>query len=429
MSDMNSYVLSQVGYIVTGNTPDTKDDKYWNGDIPFYSPGDFSSGVYCQHSERTITRKALVGSRLIPENSIMVTCIGSIGKMSINRQSGVTNQQINSLIPFKNFEYRYVYYLILNNIEKLQNSAPQTTIPILNKTEFGKFSFKFHKLPEQRKIAEILTAIDQTIEKTEELISKFQQIKIGVMQDLFASGIGSDGKLRPPREQAPELYHKTKIGWIPKDWQATKLKDILLRTGGYLQTGPFGSQLHAHEYTYEGVPVVMPQDIDNGLVHEEQISRITEYRANTLIRHRLKVGDIIIARRGELSRSAAITEVEKGWVCGTGCFLMRLGHSKLNSTFLSHVYRHSMIQRQVEGLAVGSTMPSLNNGIMGNLIFPDIDPREQFAISDKIQITEEKVTTLQAERSKLVFLKSGLMCDLLTGKKSVSIDAAETSCV
>jgi type I restriction enzyme S subunit len=326
----------------------------------------------------------------------------------------------------------FLYYL-LNTDECrrwMHKYARGTTVLMLDMQAINKIPIHFPTdISVRLKIVKILSTIDQTIEKTEELIEKYQQIKTGLMQDLFTRGIGSDGNLRPSREQASELYYETKIGWIPKDWQATKLKDILLRTGGYLQTGPFGSQLHAHEYTYEGVPVVMPQDIDNGLVHQDQIARITEHRANTLIKHRLKVGDIIIARRGELSRSAAITEFEKGWVCGTGCFLMRLSHTKLNSKFLSHAYRHSVIQRQVEGLAVGSTMPSLNNGIMGNLIFPDIGPREQTAISEKIQISEEKVTTLQAEKTKLKFLKSGLMHDLLTGKKTVSLDAAEARCV
>ena len=155
-----------------------------------------------------------------------------------------------------------------------------------------------------------------------------------------------------------------------EEWQPLKLKDILNNSGGYLQTGPFGSQLHSHEYTHEGVPVVMPQDINNGIIEEIQIARITERRAQNLMKHRLKIGDIIIARRGELSRAAAITCIVQGWVCGTGCFLLRLGGSNLDARFISLMYRHPLIQRQVEGLAVGSTMPSLNNEIMGKLIFP-----------------------------------------------------------
>ena len=118
------------------------------------------------------------------------------------------------------------------------------------------------------------------------------------MHDLFTRGIGVDGKLRPPRDQAPELYKESAIGWIPREWEASRLKDILKDSGGYLQTGPFGSQLHAHEYTFEGVPFVMPQNINNGKIDEVGTARIMETRARSLHRHRLKIGDIIIARRG-----------------------------------------------------------------------------------------------------------------------------------
>lgn len=413
---LDEYVANGAIILGRGNIISKDDINAHPGPYPIYSSSAHNNGKFGEYAkfmfnEELVTWSVDGGGSLFyrPKHKFSVTNV--CGFMRIKA-------------PY--LDALFIYYSLSNQHKYMTFDYTSKAHPSVIK--------KLYWLPDidlkiQQKIANILAVIDETMKKTEEIIKKYQQVKTGLMQDLFTRGIGPDGMLRPPREQAPELYHETKIGWIPKDWQATKLKDILLRTGGYLQTGPFGSQLHAHEYTYEGVPVVMPQDINNGLVHQDQIARITEHRANTLIRHRLKVGDIIIARRGELSRSAAITEFEKGWVCGTGCFLMRLGHTKLNSKFLSHAYRHSIIQRQVEGLAVGSTMPSLNNGIMGNLIFPDIAPSEQTAISEKIQISEEKITTLQAEKTKLKFLKSGLMQDLLTGKKTDSLDAAESPCV
>ena len=242
------------------------------------------------------------------------------------------------------------------------------------------------------------------------------------MHDLFTRGITANGKLRPSKEQAPELYQETSIGWIPKDWKARKLKEILSDSGGYLQTGPFGSQLHAHEYTLDGVPVVMPQDINDGKIGTEDIARIPESRAATLQKHRMKLGDVIIARRGDLSRAATINDNQKNIVCGTGCFLLRLGNSNLDARFFSKIYRYDLIQRQVVGLAVGTTMPSLNNEIMGKLIFPDMSVEEQNRISDRLEIVEAKITGLSSQLSKLLKQKSGLMHDLLTGKVPVKID-------
>jgi type I restriction enzyme S subunit len=240
-----------------------------------------------------------------------------------------------------------------------------------------------------------------------------------MMHDLFTRGLDHNGKLRPRREEAPELYHQTALGWLPKEWEAQNLSRILLRSGGYLQTGPFGSQLHAHEYTHEGIPVVMPQDINDGKISTTMIAKIHEKRAQTLQRHRLKIGDIIIARRGELSRAASISDSEKKWVCGTGCFLLRLGGSKLNAIFFSYTYRHDIVQRQIAGIAVGTTMPSLNNTVMNALVFPSLDIEEQNEITDRLKAIEKQIYSFLDEKNKLNKLKTALMQALLTGRKAV----------
>lgn len=197
----------------------------------------------------------------------------------------------------------------------------------------------------QRRIAEILSTLDEAIEQTEALIAKHQQIKVGLMHDLFTRGVTPDGQLLPTCKQAPDLYKESPLGWVPKEWGVKRLGGILRRYGGYLQTGPFGSQLHAHEYQVEGVPVVMPQDINDGLISIGQIARIHEGRAEELVRHRMRIGDIVIARRGDLSRAVAISSSEQGWVCGTGCFLLRLGQSTLRPDYAAYVYRQNFIQR------------------------------------------------------------------------------------
>ena len=277
---------------------------------------------------------------------------------------------------------------------------------------------------QQQRIAEILSTVDDAIEHTKALIAKTQQIKAGLMHDLFTRGVTPDGQLRPPREEAPQLYKESPLGWIPKEWDVEELGQILNRHGGYLQTGPFGSQLHASEYQSEGVPVVMPQDINGGRISRANIVRISEDRANDLSRHRMRLGDIVIARRGELSRAAAVSKREKGWLCGTGCFLLRLGNSKLRTEFASYVYRQDFVQRQIAGRAVGTTMPSLNNSVMSQLAFPFCSSKEQLLIVERLNAVEHQRSTLASELGSARKVKSGLMHDLLTGRVRV---ATETS--
>jgi type I restriction enzyme S subunit len=274
-------------------------------------------------------------------------------------------------------------------------------------------------LSQQRRIAEILSTVDEAIEHTEALIAKTQQIKAGLMHDLFTRGVTPDGQLRPPRDEAPGLYKESPLGWIPDQWTCQNLGAILCEHGGYLQTGPFGSQLHAHEYQAEGIPFVMPQNISNGRVSQIGVARVTENRAVDLARHRMRTGDIVIARRGELSRAAAISAREEGWLCGSGCFLLRLGGSRLRADFAAYQYRQPFVQRQIERRAVGTTMASLNNEIMGGLRFLLCDQEEQDRIVERTVAVEQQLRTLSDELTASRWLKAGLMHDLLTGRVRV----------
>ena len=270
---------------------------------------------------------------------------------------------------------------------------------------------------EQAKIAEVLSTVDRAIEETEALIRKQQRIKTGLMQDLLTCGIDDHGNLRS------EQTHKFKdspLGRTPVEWEVTTLGAMLKRVGGYLQTGPFGSQLHAHEYVHEGIPVIMPQDILNGQISTSVIARIPERRANELHRHRLLQNDIVFSRRGDLSRAAGIGEREAGWICGTGCFLLRVSPDAIDSTWLANVYRHHHVQRQVETNAVGSTMPSLNNAVMENLIvaFPKAD--EQQEIMRRCDAAADSIAATTSQLAKIRALKRGLMQDLLTGNRRVA---------
>ena len=148
---------------------------------------------------------------------------------------------------------------------------------------------------EQTKIAEILSTVDRAIEQTEALIAKQQRIKTGLMQDLLTRGIDEHGNLRS--EETHE-FKDSPLGRIPVEWGVKELGSALRQARGFLQTGPFGSQLHAHEYVNEGIPVIMPQDILYGKICEDNIARISESRARGLCRYRVKPNDVVFSRRG-----------------------------------------------------------------------------------------------------------------------------------
>ncbi len=366
-----------------------------------------ASGIEGRNDGYATTRFAVMAKRT---DTLMLWDGERSGLVGFGRQ-GVVASTVSKLAPNDKIDPQYLYFALSQRFEWIQHRRTGTGVPHVPKDLGRILQLRYPKaISHQKRIADVLLGVDNAIEKTEALIAKYQQIKAGLMYDLFTRGVLPNGQL-----------------WIPRDWDCEKLGSILLKSGGYLQTGPFGSQLHAEEYQNEGVPVVMPQDINNGLIGTTSIARISHSRAKSLSRHSLKVGDIIIARRGELSRAAATGNTEENWICGTGCFLLRLGKTELNHFFFSHVYRHDLIQRQVAGMQVGTTMPSLNNNVMSRLFFPFPKVVEQNEISNRLDAAENEICALQAHAGKLHQQKLGLMQDLLTGKVPVKCEAENTS--
>ncbi len=134
-----------------------------------------------------------------------------------------------------------------------------------------------------------------------------------------------------------------------------------------IQTGPFGSQLHKSDYVEFGTPIVMPKDITNGKINDNNISRISKNDVAKLFKHKLVSGNIIYPRRGDISKCALITSKEDGWVCGTGCIKVDINQQIANSTYVMYVLCQSETVNWIESNAVGTTMLNLNTSILSDL--------------------------------------------------------------
>lgn len=290
----------------------------------------------------------------------------------------------------------------------------------LPKSKLFKFPVSYPGPPEQAKIAEILDILDAVINETEAIIAKLRAVKQGLLHDLLTRGIGTKDELRPPQVDAPHLYKESRMGWIPKQWEEVCLGEIARRSGGFLQTGPFGSQLHAHEYVSDGVPVIMPQDMVDGELSIRSIAQINQKKAVALSRHRVQLNDLVFSRRGDLSRCIAIEEEHLGWLCGTGCLLARLPGHEINGYWLALVYTQPSVQTQVMGLAVGSTMANLNTSILGAIVVARPPVAEQGEIARRLKSLNERIRHEEECLRKMRSTKSGLMDDLLTGRLRVT---------
>ena len=175
--------LGEIGEIITGKTPSTKDLDLWNGDIQFVTPTDITDNKYQHSTERTI--KKADNLKILPQKSIMFTCIASIGKMSLSLNPCVTNQQINSVIPHSCFDIEFLFYAIKNISDYIKSTQSSSTLPIINKTEFSKFKILIPSIDEQTKISIFLSSIDAKIETEKSILDKYHCQKQYLLQNLF----------------------------------------------------------------------------------------------------------------------------------------------------------------------------------------------------------------------------------------------------
>jgi type I restriction enzyme S subunit len=182
------------------------------------------------------------------------------------------------------------------------------------------------------------------------------------------------------------------VGAVPGTWEVTTLGDLVRRGGGFIQTGPFGSQLHSADYVQSGIPAIMPTNIGENRVNTNGIARIGQEDAARLSRYLVQRGDIVYSRRGDIEKRALIRDQEAGWLCGTGCLMVRLGdQSPVLPTYASYYLSHPSVRQWLTQHAVGATMPNLNTSIMQALPFVLPSRDEQAVITSVLATLDDKI--------------------------------------
>jgi type I restriction enzyme, S subunit len=174
---------------VTGGTPRTDIKDFWGDGYPWVTPTDISSHRDMYISERSLTQKGLNEIRALPANTVLVTCIASIGKNAILKIEGGCNQQINAVIPNKNNSAEFIYYLFEASKQYLLVNAGTTATSIISKATFGELAFKVPSLSEQSAIAAVLFDMDAEIAALEARRDKTRAFKQGMMQELLTGRI------------------------------------------------------------------------------------------------------------------------------------------------------------------------------------------------------------------------------------------------
>ncbi|MEK5272492.1 restriction endonuclease subunit S [Aeribacillus sp. FSL K6-8394] len=406
--------IGDLGEIVTGSTPNTNVDEYWNGDIPFVSPTDMKGTRYIKNTERTVTYKGAQVGRIIPKNSVMVTCIASIGKLAISSQECITNQQINTIIPYKDYNHEFLYYAISNQIPYLQTLAGTTAVPIINKKTFSNVSIPVPPINEQRKIAAILSSVDEAIEKTEAIIEQTEKVKKGLMQQLLTKGIGHT------------KFKKTEIGEIPEEWEVKQLDSIFDFYGGM----PFSRSALGEEgvfYLHYGDIHKTDKRVFNIYSDSKWLPRLDIDKREIKEYSLLNTGDIVFVDASEdtegIGKSVVIINDEKKlFVSGLHTIIAKEKKPILDLGYKQYCFSNPFVRKQFVRIATGATVYGISKTNIKQIKIPVPPLEEQKKIGDILQSIETKIHREKEKLNPLIEIKQGLMQVLLTGKVRVKVD-------
>ena len=188
------------------------------------------------------------------------------------------------------------------------------------------------------------------------------------------------------------------------EWTEHKLKDF-----AEVQTGPFGSQLHASDYVETGIPTIMPTNIGDRLnIVTDELGYVSEENVERLKRHKVRDGDIVYSRRGDVEKCAYITAKQNGWLCGTGSLRIRFVSDQVIPKFCAYYLSTADAKYWILNSAVGTTMPNLNSKILAEfpLVVPSVE--EQRAIASILSSLDDKIDLLHRQNKTLEALAKTL---------------------
>lgn len=305
------------------------------------------------------------------------------------------------LYPNKNkLTDRFFYYLISNH--EIQSEGYQRHFKYLKQKRFP-----LPPLPEQRKITEILSTVDEAIEKTDAIIRETQQLKKGLMQKLLTEGIGHT------------RFKETAIGRIPEEWEITQLGDL----GEFFK----GKTITQSDIIATGLPCIRYGDIYVQYENDHIVTDFSAYISRETAKNgrRIYSGDILFAGTGEtvedIGKCVAYTRDDEAYAGGDLIVFRPEGKNQLNSIFLSYCLNNGEVAKWKSRLGQGLSIFHIYARNLKTLIVPVPSVNEQHKIAEIFCEVDAKIKTGQAFKSELEHLKKGLMQVLLTGKVRVKV--------
>lgn len=356
---------------------------------------------FCENQQKSILKK----------NDLLTVQSGHIGTSCVIPDKYI-GANIHALIltRFKNGKVNPFYTCYYLNSDfgmlKMASIFVGSTIKHINVKDFKKFNIPYPPLPEQQKIAEILTTVDDKISSIEDRIKQTEQLKKGLMEKLLTEGIGHTE------------FKDTEIGRIPKEWDVVKLIDYCEK----ICVGFVGTCERFYTNEANGVMMLRTGNLQDGNLCLKNLKYVLPEFHEKNKKSQLKPDDLLIARHGS-SGQAVLVPKDFGKSNCLNIVIVRPDKTKYSPLFLKNLFNSPIIKRQMELKTAGSTQGVINTKEISNTIFPKPEIEEQNQIATILSSVDDKLEILQSKKTSYEILKKGLMEQLLTGKRRVTLSS------
>lgn len=373
--------LGDVCSVVSGTTPKSTQPEYWDGDLNWVTPAeltDESDVIY--ESQRKITSQAVADSGLksFPAGTVLLSSRAPIGKVAIAGTEMYCNQGFKNLICSEKIYNRYLYHFLKNNTDYLNSLGRGATFKEISKGIVENIEIPLPPLEEQRKIAAVLDKVSDLIAKRRQQLGKLDEMVKARFVEMFGDPVSN-----------------------PHQWEKVSLSEL-----ADVRIGPFGSLLHKEDYIIGEHPLVNPSHIVDGKIAIDANLTISKEKYDELEPYHLRIGDVVMGRRGEMGRCAVVQQA--GLLCGTGSLFIRT-KGTVTADYIQKIISFPTFKRTIEDMAVGQTMPNLNVPIVSNfqIIKPPLQIQEKYY--KFVEQTEKIKTTISRSLEQLETLKKALM--------------------
>lgn len=392
--------------IVGGGTPSRERKDFYHGSIPWVTVKDMNGSLYKSSAQEFITEEAIRNSsaNLIEENNVIVATRIALGRAFINKAQLAINQDLKAIYLKDSIYPLFFLYWYLSKESLIQSMGSGSTVKGIRLEQLKKLNLLLPPMGEQKKIAEIINAVDEQIEKIQQLIEKTKELKKGLLQQLLTKGIGH------------KKFRQSDLGEIPDEWDIKKVEDVadLFTDGDWIES---------KDMSENGIRLIQTGNIGIGYFKDNNRKKFIS--SNTFTQKKCTEtieGDILICRLADpIGRACLSPKMDEKKIVSVDIAILRVNKERVSNEFINFYLNSDQNLKNVQAYTSGSTRQRISKGNLSKVSLPIPPIKEQRKIAEILTSVNEQIEAYEKEKEKQIELKKGLMQKLLTGEIRVTV--------